>query len=213
MGSTAILVGLVVVVLAATCWYAGDKGASYLAHPARIATLLALLVLAFLLGARDSASGVVLLVGLMLSLVGDAALTRADPSSFALGMGAFLVAHLAYLVAFVPLWFHLAGLVVVALVLAPLAALSFPRAHRGAVHAAGDRLGHAMTAYLVVLLAMALAAGATGRVLLIIGAVLFAVSDTVLALDRFDAPRARAPLAVMVSYHLAQAAIVLGVLL
>jgi uncharacterized membrane protein YhhN len=98
-------------------------------------------------------------------------------------------------------------------VLAPFAALSFPRARRGAVRGEGPRLGHAMTAYVVVLLGMALAAGATGRPLLLLGGVLFAISDLVLALDRFDAPRARSHVVVMSTYHLAQAAIVLGVLL
>ena len=69
-----------------------------------------------------------------------------------------------------------------------------------------------MTAYVLVLLAMALAAGATGRPLLILGGLLFALSDTVLALDRFDAPRARSHVVVLSLYHAAQAAIVLGVL-
>ena len=75
MGSTAILVGLLVAVLAATCWYAGDKGASYVATPTKIGAMLALIALAVLLGARDSAAGTALLVGLALSLLGDASLT------------------------------------------------------------------------------------------------------------------------------------------
>ena len=69
MGTTAILVGLLVAVLAATCWYAGEAGAAYVAVPTKIGTMLALLALAVLLGARDSASGTALLVGLALSLV------------------------------------------------------------------------------------------------------------------------------------------------
>jgi uncharacterized membrane protein YhhN len=128
MGSTAILVGLLVAVLAATCWYAGDKGASYVARPTKIGAILALIVLALLLGARDSAGGIPLLVGLVLSMLGDIALTRDDTTSFAVGLLAFLAGHLAYIWAFAPQWFHLWGVLVVALVLAPFAALSFPRA-------------------------------------------------------------------------------------
>lgn len=213
MGSTAILVGLLAAVLAATCWYAGDQGASSVARPAKIGVILTLIVWALILGARDSAGGVPLLLGLVLSMLGDIALTRDDVSSFALGLLAFLVAHLAYIWAFAPQWFHVWGVLVVALALAPFAALSFPRARRGAVRDEGARLGHAMTVYLLVLLAMALAAGATGRILLVLGGILFALSDLVLALDRFDAPRARSHVVVMSTYHVAQAAIVLGVLL
>lgn len=213
MGSTAILVGLLVAVLAATCWYAGDKGASYVATPTKIGAMLALIALAVLLGARDSAAGTALLVGLALSLLGDASLTREDLGSFAIGLLAFLLAHLAYIVAFASRWFHPVGLLVVGVLLAPLALRSLPRARRGAIAQIGPRLGHMITGYAAVLVAMALAAGATGSVLLALGGILFAVSDTVLALNRFDAPRHRAHLVVMPTYHLAQAAIVLGVLL
>lgn len=212
MGTTAILVGLLVAVLAATCWYAGEAGAAYVAVPTKIGTMLALLALAVLLGARDSASGTALLVGLALSLVGDIALTKDDLSSFAIGLLAFLAAHVAYVVAFLPLGFSAVGLILVGVVLAPFALRSFPRARRGAIRDVGPRLGHAMTAYVLVLLAMALAAGATGRPLLILGGLLFALSDTVLALDRFDAPRVRSHVVVLSLYHAAQAAIVLGVL-
>lgn len=213
MGNTAILVGVLAAVFAGTCWYAGERGMDSPARTAKIATILALVVLAVVLGAPGRPGGIALLVGLILSAVGDVALTRDDERSFSVGLAAFLLAHLAYVVAFVPLWFHPLGAVVVALLVAPLALLSFPRARRGAVLARGPQIGWSMTAYLVALVAMALAAGATGRVLLAVGAVLFALSDTVLALDRFDAPRARAHLAIMAGYHVAQAAIVTGVLL
>lgn len=213
MGSTAILVGLLATVLAATCWYAGDKDATRVARPAKIGVILALTALALMLGARDSGSGIALLVGLLLSLVGDAVLTRSDLTSFVIGLLTFLAAHIAYLVAFLPLGFHPVGLVMVAVVLAPFVVRSFPRARRGAIRDEGPRLGHAMTVYAIVLVLMALAAGSTGRVLLAVGGILFALSDIVLALDRFDAPRARVHVVVMVTYHLAQAAFVLGVLL
>ena len=44
------------------------------------------------------------------SLVGDIALTKDDLSSFAIGLLAFLAAHVAYVVAFLPLGFSAVGL-------------------------------------------------------------------------------------------------------
>ena len=40
------------------------------------------------------------------------------------------------------------------------------------------------------------------------GALVFAASDSILALDRFDRPRRWGPVAVMVTYHVAQGLLV-----
>ena len=60
--------------------------------------------------------------------------------------------------------------------------------------------------------AMVIYAFATGVGLIAIGATVFAVSDTVLARDRFVRPWDGAQLLVMVTYHVGQALIVAGVL-
>jgi uncharacterized membrane protein YhhN len=59
---------------------------------------------------------------------------------------------------------------------------------------------------------MVVAAWATGRPLLALGATVFMASDAVLASDRFVRPLRWGRLAVMVTYHLGQVLIVLGVL-
>ena len=76
----------------------------------------------------------------------------------------------------------------------------------------GPALGGAVTAYMVVIGAMVVTAWATGHPLVALGATVFMVSDAVLALDRFVRARRFGSLAVMVTYHLGQVLIVLGVL-
>lgn len=67
-----------------------------------------------------------------------------------------------------------------------------------------------VTAYLAVSVVMVALAGGTGYLLTLLGALIFLLSDAILGLDRFVAPRARASLVVIVSYHIAQALIVMG---
>ena len=59
---------------------------------------------------------------------------------------------------------------------------------------------------------MAVTGWATGRPLVGLGASLFVVSDTVLAMGRFVQARRWTSVVVMVTYHLAQALIVAGLL-
>ena len=65
---------------------------------------------------------------------------------------------------------------------------------------------------MVVIAVMAVAGWATGSLLAGLGASLFVVSDTVLAHARFVAPRRWSRLVVIVSYHLAQALLLVGLL-
>ncbi|HEY5249301.1 MAG TPA: lysoplasmalogenase family protein, partial [Dermatophilaceae bacterium] len=76
----------------------------------------------------------------------------------------------------------------------------------------GGALGAGVTAYLVVISAMVVTASGTGRLLVLLGAVSFLVSDTVLALDRFVGKRDHAQIVVIVTYHLGQLMMVIGAL-
>jgi uncharacterized membrane protein YhhN len=53
---------------------------------------------------------------------------------------------------------------------------------------------------------------ASGNPLAIVGAALFVTSDSMIAWSKFVAPFAAAPVAIMVTYHLAQAGLVLSLL-
>ena len=65
---------------------------------------------------------------------------------------------------------------------------------------------------MTVISVMVTCALATGNVLAAVGASLFFASDALIAWNRFVRPRAWVPVAIMVTYHLAQAGFVLSLL-
>lgn len=175
--------------------------------------LVLLGVAAWAMGASESTAGWWLLAALGLSLAGDVALLSDSEPRFIVGLGSFLAAHVALVVAFSHLGMPRAdlGLVGLALVVTMVAVVG--RRVVPATRAAGGAvLAGAVAAYMGVIGAMVVAAWATGHLLVALGATVFMVSDAVLALDRFVRARRFGPLTVIVTYHLGQVLIVLGVL-
>ena len=181
----------------------------------RVAKPLVIVVLAWLavtMGATDHDVGRFLLVALGFSLVGDTFLLGSKPVDFSGGLAAFLVAHIAFVLAFFtlgvePRW-ALAGL----LFAVPLSLTAGRRIVRAATHEGGAALGGAVTAYLLVIVAMVAAASGTALPIVFLGAIAFLLSDLVLALDRFVGPRSNARMLVIVTYHLGQVLMVVGAL-
>jgi uncharacterized membrane protein YhhN len=162
---------------------------------------------------RDCAGayGRAVLAGLVLSLAGDVLLI---PSGmFVWGLVAFLLAHVAYLVAFtrgVRLAARWLPFVLVGVVAAGALAVLWPGVP------AGLRLP--VSCYVVLLAAMTAQASAraiaTGDALAraaAVGGALFLASDTLLAFNRFHAPLPLASLWVLGTYWPAQALIALSV--
>ena len=174
--------------------------------------MVALAWLALTLGAADDTTGRLVLAALVLSLAGDVLLLREGTTAFSGGLVSFLLAHLAYLLAFLTLgfraWWALAGL----LITAALSLTAGRRIVRGAADQGGAALGAGVTAYLLVISAMVITASGTGRPLVLLGAVSFLVSDTVLALDRFVGQRPHARMVVIATYHVGQLMMVIGAL-
>lgn len=194
---------------AATCWVAVDRGLTTVVRVSKPLFMMALIGLAVALGATASVGGRFVLVALACGLVGDVALLDDRPQAFLIGLAAFLLGHLAYLAAFVG-WFTNLPLALLGFLLAGgLAATSGRRVYRAVARSEGQSLGWAVAAYIAVSVAMTTAAGGTGGLLVLLGALLFLLSDLVLALNRFVGPRARAATVVIVTYHLAQALLVL----
>ena len=206
------LVWLLPAVLALVEWYAvwrRDRRTQLWAKPA---VLVALIVTALALGATDDAAGIWLLVALVFGLGGDVFLLGDSDTRFRLGLASFLVGHLAYVASFIALgldpqgWNYLSFLVLGGCLLATrqVAASTYLRG--------GLALAVPVGVYTVVIGAMVIYAFTTGVPPIAVGATVFAVSDTVLARDRFVRPWDRAQLLVMVTYHVGQALIVAGVL-
>jgi uncharacterized membrane protein YhhN len=186
----------------------GSKPAEYACKPAALALLLLAAV------ALDPADGAVrwwFVAALALSLLGDVFLMLPG-DRFVPGLAAFLLAHVAYVVGM-----HVAGveagplLLGVAVVAVAMAVIG-TRVVR-AVRAGPDpALVGPVVAYMVVISAMVASAVGTRSILLVVGATLFYASDALIAWNRFVAPVPRAQLAIMTTYHLGQAGLVLALI-
>jgi uncharacterized membrane protein YhhN len=198
--------------LALIDWYAvarGDRRTEVWVKPA---TLGALIAVALVLGAAGTPAGVWLLAALLLGLVGDVVLLGDSDTRFRLGLAAFLVGHLALVVAFTRLGLHPAGWAWLAWVVLSTCLLATRRVVPATFLRGGRALALPVSLYTVVIGAMVIVAFDTGEPLVAVGATIFAASDSILAVDRFVEPRPWAPVAVMVTYHLGQALIVGGLL-
>ena len=145
-------------------------------------------------------------VGLMLS---DKHATKPDPP-FMLGLGSFLVGHICYLAAFARYGIHGLSVVAGALIVGGAAVLSLPKVLTGARRSGGQELMAVVGLYAFMLAAMATLAVGTAALATAAGGLLFLASDTVIAFERFVGPVRRGPLLVIVTYHLAQGLILVG---
>jgi len=151
-------------------------------------------------------------IGLVLSLLGDVALLWPE-QGFLPGLIAFLLAHLAYIAAFcVPVKLAARPLVFVAY--GAVAALILSQLWGGVPVA----LRAPVVAYVLCLATMAAQAAVWWRVVAgrvdaalarhaAIGGLLFMVSDTLLAINRFALPLPLAPLWILATYWVAQGCI------
>jgi uncharacterized membrane protein YhhN len=150
------------------------------------------------------------LVALGLSLLGDIALLNATSVRFMLGLGAFLLAHVAWIVAILESG-GAGGFPWLLLLVLPAMALMQARFGRFIVlHAGAQRVP--VMLYLLTLVALVAVAAWRGDPIVVLGSFTFLVSDTLLGHDRFVLERRWAPLQVMVTYHLAQVLLVVGLL-
>jgi uncharacterized membrane protein YhhN len=183
----------------------GNKPLEYVCKPAVMVALVgvALTLHPTVAGRRDW-----FVAALVLSMLGDIFLML-PRDLFVAGLASFLLGHIAYVVGFrvgggsAAAWaFAAVGVLLVDIVLA--------RPILGAVRARHRDLLVPVVAYMLVISAMVSAALATGVALAIVGAVLFFSSDTLIAWNRFVQPRPWMPLAIIVTYHVGQAGLVLS---
>jgi uncharacterized membrane protein YhhN len=162
------------------------------------------------------------LAALVFGLVGDVALLFTDESRpihearlelpFLIGLGSFLLGHVAYVIAFARHGLYPVQLLAGALVVVGAAVLALPRILRGARQEGGTQLMAAVGGYAALLSTMVALGFGTAAVATAIGALLFLASDLTLAWGRLVQPLLRGPVIVAVTYHLAQALILIGLL-
>jgi uncharacterized membrane protein YhhN len=183
----------------------------YLTKPLTLALLLVAAAIADLGPAQPW-----ILVGLACGLAGDVALMLSDKertdAPFLLGLAAFLVGHVAYIGGFLRQGLRGVDLGAGLLVVLGLFALAMPAILRGAHARAGREFGVLVGCYGVAVGAMAVCAIGTGLIAPAIGGGVFAVSDTVLGHQRFVRRLRFGDLVVIVTYHVAQFLIVVGLI-
>ena len=194
-------------------WIAKARNNRRLEYLCKPATLVALIVAACVLDPAAAADSrrTWFVVALCFSLAGDVLLMLDEwRDLFVFGLAAFLVAHIAYIVGFFTdppgalAWFVAA--VVVVVVLGPVARRIL------LATASEPELRVPVAVYILVISVMVATALATGNVVAAAGAVLFAASDSMIAWNRFVRPIRHADVAIMVTYHLGQAGLVLSLL-
>jgi uncharacterized membrane protein YhhN len=182
---------------------AGRKPLEYLCKPA---TLVFLIAVALTLDPTHADIRTWFVIALVLSLAGDIFLMLPG-DLFVFGLGAFLVGHLAYTVG---LNLHTDGDWLFAIPVVIIAAALATRLLRGIKRSGEEALLGPVVAYVVVIGAMVISAVASGNALAAVGALLFMGSDALIGETRFVRPHRGAGVAIMVTYHLGQAGLVLS---
>ena len=189
-------------------WVAVARGNKPLEYVCKPAVMLALVLVAVALDPTHDGRRTWFVVALVLSMSGDIFLML-PRDLFVAGLASFLLAHVAYVAGFrmhggsAAAWaLSAVGVLVVDAILARPVVAAVRRDHP-------DLMGP-VVAYMVVISAMVSAAAATGVALAVAGAVLFFASDTLIAWNRFVRARPWMPLAIIITYHLGQAGLVVS---
>jgi len=178
---------IVVCASAVACLLVAEWADSRIAKiAAKMSAATAFLAMALACGALESTYGQILLGGLALCWIGDACLLSPGQSTgFLAGIGAFLLGHLVYAIAFYQLGFDWTGLLIGALVIGGLAVVAL----RWLRPKVPDDFQIPVISYIGVISVMVIASigavAAGAPIILAIGAVVFGISDLFVARQRF----------------------------
>lgn len=206
------LAGALFAVAALANWYAVATHHRRVVVIAKPLALAALIGVALSGGAASHTAGRWLLLGLALCLAGDVFLLSTSEPAFLGGLTSFLLGHGAYVMTFVSLRLSEKAWGLIGLMALIACLLAARRVVPQAAEEGGAVLAGAVVAYMIVIGAMVIIAWMTGEWIIGVGATAFTVSDSILSVNRFVQRYPRGDLAVMVTYHLAQVLIVVGVL-
>jgi uncharacterized membrane protein YhhN len=199
-------------VFAAGDWVAVGRGARPLEYVCKPVATAGLVGVAAALTPAHGDTRAWFVAALVLSLAGDVFLMLTS-GLFLAGLAAFLLGHVGYIVG---LNLHGVGADAIAAAAVPVVVLGSALAIRflRALARTGQQgLALPVVAYMAVISAMVTSALATGNAWAGAGAALFFVSDALIAETRFVRGESRAGrVAIMVTYHLAQAGLVISLL-
>jgi uncharacterized membrane protein YhhN len=210
MTATVVLILTLTAVIAVADWLAVASSRRALEYAAKPLTMVGLITAVLAYDTDQHLVRGIVVAALTLSLVGDVLLVL-PADLFVPGLAAFLLAHVAYVVAMLVLGALSGGLLLGLVGVAIAAAVIGVRIVRGAARH-DPALRAPVLAYLAAISLMVATAAGTGVAVVLAGALLFYASDAVLGWTRFVADFGRSRVVVTVSYHLGQALLALGLL-
>ncbi|HEY3142666.1 MAG TPA: lysoplasmalogenase [Acidimicrobiales bacterium] len=214
MTAVAFLLLIVTLVVAVGDWIAVHHGNQTLEYLCKPLTMVCLIGVAWAIEPDNTTARSWFIAALVLSLLGDVFLMldhQPDRNLFVFGLGAFLLAHLAYVVGMLVDGVHGVGVLVGVLVVAVLILVVGTQLIRAA-YANETAMAGPVMAYTAVISAMVIAAAGVGRPLGVLGAGLFYASDAMIGWQRFVRRYSWFPLAIIVTYHLGQTGLVLSLI-
>jgi uncharacterized membrane protein YhhN len=210
MTSMAWMVLALTALTACVDWFAVASTRTRLEYLAKPLTTFGLIVLAVTLDPIHADMRAAFVVALVLSFVGDVCLMLPG-DRFVPGLAAFALAHLAYIVGFAvgpgSARELLLGVVIAAAVALPTGVRLLRSVRRNA-----PALVAPVAGYMIVITVMVAMATGWGNAWALVGAWLFFASDALIGETRFVRSRPRGRLAIIVTYHLGQAALVLSLI-
>lgn len=205
---TAVVAALLALACALDC-IARGTGARRLELVAKPLATCLVIALALARGSDDDAVLALLVGALLACLAGDVLLLPAL-DRFLAGLAAFLAGHLLFAAAAAARGLPRPGAALLAGVAAALLIPAVGRTILAGAARSDPRLRAPVAVYMLAVGGLAPMAAATGRGWALFGAACFAVSDSILGWDRFVGRLGWAPVAVMITYHLALIGLALG---
>lgn len=209
-----VLFGVASALVAGANWFSrwqGGRRLELLTKPLATVLLAALGVACAVDGNRHAPTAALVagIVGFVCCLAGDVALLPVI-DRFVVGLGAFLVGHLAFVVMFVVLGVGTWWLGGIALIGTGLVVALVGRPIVAGASAKAPEYATPVRAYLTVISLMAVVGWSTGRPAAVAGSAAFVTSDAILGWEQFVGERRWMPVAIMVTYHGALAGLALS---
>ena len=192
-------------------WAAVARESAVLEYVSKPAATLALLATATTLDVVHDATWGWRIAALAFCLLGDVFLML-PRDAFVPGLASFAVAQVLLAISFVVDEVHVGRLIVGLVVTVPVAVLLARRFVSAIRREDRSELVLPVVVYLVVISTMAVTSIAAGAVVAIVGALLFMLSDSLIAESRFVKKCPWHGVGIMVTYHAALAGLVLGLL-
>jgi uncharacterized membrane protein YhhN len=189
-------------------WWSVTVGRRTVEWVSKPSVMVALIAAAVLLRPSSGAVRAWVVVGLVCSLAGDVFLMLPE-ERFVEGLASFLLAHVAYIVAFFVAGTSATG-AAIGVVIVALGVTLVARPILRAVRSEHADFAVPVLAYVSIISVMVVAAWATSNPWAIVGAMSFYASDGTLAWNKFVHPIKGGRFAIMSTYHLAQFAIVVS---